>query len=105
MGLAQSIVLATAMSAGPARAADIIAGRAKSVQCATCHGPVGIATLPDAPNLAGQNQIYLMKALRDYKSGDRRNEMMSLMATTLSETDIENLAAFYESIEISVKKP
>ncbi|RTZ48289.1 cytochrome c [Candidimonas sp. SYP-B2681] len=93
------------MSAAPAGAADIAAGRAKSVQCATCHGPLGIATLPEAPNLAGQNKIYLIKALLDFKSGDRKNEMMSLMVAMLSDTDIQNLAAFYESLEISVKKP
>jgi cytochrome c553 len=104
-GAAPLIVLAAVMSASSARAADITAGRAKSVQCASCHGPVGIATLPEAPNLAGQNEIYLTKALRAYKAGDRKNEMMSLMVATLSDADIENLAAFYQSIEISVKKP
>ncbi len=101
----QLIVLGTLVSAGYAAAADISAGRAKSVQCATCHGPIGIATLPEAPNLAGQNQIYLIKALRDFKSGDRKNEMMALMVASLTDTDIENLAAFYQSLEISVKRP
>jgi cytochrome c553 len=86
-------------------AADVAAGRAKAVQCATCHGANGIATLPDAPNLAGQNEIYLVKALKDFKSGERKNEMMSLMVANLSDTDIENLAAFYQSIEITVKGP
>lgn len=80
-----------------AQAADVAAGKAKSVQCAACHGAKGMATLPEAPNLAGQNAIYLVKALNDFKSGARKNEMMSLMAAGLSDADIENLAAFYES--------
>jgi cytochrome c553 len=89
----------------PAQAADVAAGRAKAAQCAACHGMNGMATLPEAPNLAGQNEIYLAKALHDFKSGDRKNEMMSLMAAALSETDIENLAAYYQSIQITVKEP
>nr|WP_073103423.1 cytochrome c [Pollutimonas bauzanensis] len=91
--------------AAPAAAADVAAGRAKAVQCATCHGANGMATLPEAPNLAGQNEIYLVKALQDFKSGARKNEMMSLMVSGLSDSDIENLAAFYQSIEITVKQP
>lgn len=86
-------------------AADLEAGRAKAVQCAVCHGANGMATLPDAPNLAGQSEIYLAKALRDFKSGARKNEMMSMMAAGLSDADIENLAAYYQSIEVTVKQP
>lgn len=96
-------LLAMYMPARPSVAADLEAGRAKAVQCAVCHGANGIATLPDAPNLAGQNEIYLVKALHDFKSGARKNEMMSMMVAGLSDADIENLAAYYQSIEISVK--
>ncbi|NYT60992.1 cytochrome c [Alcaligenaceae bacterium] len=81
-----------------AQAADVAAGKAKSMQCAVCHGPQGIAISPDAPNLAGQNPIYLVKALNDFKSGARKDETMSLMAASLSDADIENLAAFYASL-------
>lgn len=89
---------------GSSWAADLAAGKAKAGQCAVCHGPRGIATLPDAPNLAGQNEIYLAKALRDFKSGARKNEMMNMMADGLSEQDIDNLAAYYQSIEIVLKE-
>jgi cytochrome c553 len=102
-GAALVALLAMYMPARPSVAADLEAGRAKAVQCAVCHGANGIATLPDAPNLAGQNEIYLVKALRDFKSGARKNEMMSMMVAGLSDADIENLAAYYQSIEISVK--
>ncbi len=92
-------VLGALSLTAPAWSADLAAGRAKAVQCATCHGMNGVATLPGAPNLAGQNAIYLAKALRDFKSGARKDEMMSLMVANLSDADIENLAAFYEGLE------
>lgn len=99
------LLLGTLSTAASVAAADVSAGRAKSVQCAVCHGPHGIATLPEAPNLAGQTDIYLVKALNDFKSGARKNEMMTMMVTNLSDADIENLAAYYQSIEIIVKEP
>ena len=89
---------AMASCASIAHAADIAAGRAKAVQCQACHGLDGIAKIPEAPNLAGQNEDYLVKALNDFKSGARNNEMMTLMAKPLSDTDIANLAAFYHSL-------
>jgi cytochrome c553 len=81
--------------AGSALAADPAAGKAKAAQCAACHGANGIAVLPDAPHLAGQNEIYLVKALKDYRSGARKHEQMSVMAKGLSDKDIDNLAAWY----------
>jgi cytochrome c553 len=87
----------TAMS--PAEAAgDAAAGRNKAKRCQTCHGLDGKATIPEAPNLAAQSEIYLLKALKDYQSGARKNEMMSVIAPNLSETDIADLAAYYASL-------
>ncbi len=84
------------MAAGtPVQAADPAAARSKAVQCAACHGADGVAVLPDAPNLAGQNALYLAKALKDYRSGARKHEQMNVMAKGLSDRDIENLAAYY----------
>lgn len=93
------------MSASPSWAADIEAGRTKAAQCAVCHGPTGMATAPDAPNLAGQNGMYLVKALRDFKSGVRHNEVMQMMVANLTDADIDSLAAYYSSIEVVVKQP
>jgi cytochrome c553 len=81
-----------------ASAADIAKGRAKAIQCQACHGMDGIAKIPEAPNLAGQNEDYLVKALKDFKSGARQNDMMSVVAKPLSDDDIANLAAFYHSL-------
>lgn len=97
-----AVLLATAL---PASAGDVAAGKARVGQCATCHGADGIAKMPDAPNLAGQNEAYLVKSLQDYRSGARQHEVMSVMAKGLSERDIADLAAYYSSIAITVKAP
>jgi len=87
-----------AMSHAAFAAGDVKAGRAKASACAACHGIDGMSKLPEAPNLAGQTEEYLVKALNDFRSGERKNEMMSMMAKTLSDADIANLAAYYHSL-------
>ena len=84
---------------------DAKAGRQKAEVCAVCHGLDGLAKIPEAPNLAGQSEGYLIEQITAFKSGERKNEMMSVVVQDLSETDIENLAAYYSGIEISVKAP
>jgi len=84
---------------------DPKAGRAKAESvCGVCHGVDGLAKIPEAPNLAGQSENYLTEQITAFKSGERKNEMMSVVVQDLSETDIENLAAYYSGIEISVGK-
>ena len=70
----------------------------KVVQCAACHGKDGIGTGPTFPNLAGQKVTYLMKAMRDDRSGKRSDEVMSIMAKDLKDEEITQLAAYYESL-------
>src|SRR5215213_7223752 len=98
--LAAGLVLA-----GPALAADARAGRGKAIVCQACHGLDGLSKHPEAPNLAGQIENYLAKSLGEYRSGERKNEMMTIVAKDLSEEDIANLAAFYASIQIEVIPP
>lgn len=97
--LAALLLLLAAWASAPALAADVQAGRAKAVQCQTCHGLDGKSKLPEAPNLGGQVEQYLVKALKDYRSGARKDEMMTMMAKPLSDADIANLAAFYSSLK------
>ena len=87
----------------PAIAADPVAGKAKAASCAVCHGPSGIATAPDAPNLAGQPEDYLVEQLRAYRGGGRKHEVMSLMAKPLSDADIANLAAWFTSQQVQLR--
>lgn len=68
----------------------------KATVCAACHGPQGISTNPLWPNLAGQHASYLLKQLHDFKIPDKRNApTMAPLVNTLSEKDMDSLAAFY----------
>jgi cytochrome c553 len=79
-------------------AADIEAGKKKAAEvCASCHGADGNSPAPNFPKIAGQPRTYLEKALKDYKTGERKNPIMAGMAAPLSEDDIENLAFYYSS--------
>ena len=86
-------------------AADVAAGKAKAgAVCAVCHGAQGIATLPNAPNLAGQPQIYLAEQLRNYRSGKRAHEVMSLIAKPLTDGEIDDLSAWYASLQLELRE-
>jgi cytochrome c553 len=63
--------------------------------CAACHGESGIATAPGIPHLAAQNREYLAAALRQYRSGERTAQAMRAVAGSLSDADIDTLAAWY----------
>jgi cytochrome c553 len=95
-----------AFAAGDGYAAgNVSAGRQKALMCQTCHGLDGSAKIPEAPSLAGQSIVYLTKALNDYRSGARKNDMMSLVAPRLNDKDVEDLAAYYSAIEVTVSPP
>lgn len=86
--------------AGTAVAADPAAGKEKAAVCAACHGADGNTPLtPDYPKLAGQPADYLAKALRDYKSGKRKNPLMAPQAQNLSKKDIQDLAAYFAGLK------
>ncbi len=74
-------------------------GRAKSTTCTACHGPDGRGTAPNYPVLAGQHAEYLVHALTQYRSGERKNAIMAGFATNLSDDDIADLAAWFASME------
>ncbi|HTQ00620.1 MAG TPA: cytochrome c [Casimicrobiaceae bacterium] len=90
-------IAAAAFASSAALAADIEAGKKKVQEvCAACHGiDGGTPTTPDYPKLAGQYPDYLAKALRDYKSGRRKNPIMAGMAQGLTDKDIENVSEYF----------
>ncbi len=89
-----------------AHAADARAGRVKVAGvCQACHGMDGLSKHPEAPNLAGQIENYLAKALTEYRSEVRRNEAMNIVSKELSDEDISNISAYYASIQIDVIPP
>jgi cytochrome c553 len=97
-----SLAVGVVLLAAPAVAADARAGRQKATTCQACHGLDGLSKHPEAPNLAGQIENYLVKALREYRSGERKNEMMTIVSKDLSDQDIDDLSAFYASIQVEV---
>ena len=80
-----------------AAAGDIAAGKQKSQVCATCHGEAGRSTNPLFPKLAGQVEDYLVHTIKAYRDGTRKNAVMQGMAASLSNSDIEDLAAYFHS--------
>ena len=91
-------VIAT-FSSGVLARGDAAAGQAKAKQvCAACHGENGDKPLqPEYPILAGQHVDYLAKALKDYKSGARKNAIMGAMAQPLTAKDISDVTAWFAS--------
>jgi cytochrome c553 len=103
--LATAAALLCAVLPWRAAAEDLAAGKAKAQSCAVCHGANGLSQMPGAPNLAGQTAIYVSEQLKNYRSGKRSNEIMSVIAKPLSDDEIANLAAWFESIRIQVTPP
>jgi cytochrome c553 len=94
MALAATVLLSSSAFAG-----DAAAGKAKAASCAACHGAEGISAIPMYPNLAGQKEVYLVKQLKAFKDGSRKDPVMSAMAMPLTDADMENLAAHYASLK------
>jgi len=103
---AAAALLAALTLPAQVQAQDIAKGRAKAqAACAMCHGLNGIASMPSAANLAGQPAIYTEEQLKAYRSGKRPHEVMGVIARTLSDEDIRNLAVWYAEIRITVEMP
>jgi cytochrome c553 len=74
-----------------------VAGKQKSQVCQSCHGVDGNSTNPMYPRLAGQYPDYIVQALSEYKSGERKNPIMSGFASSLSERDMQDIASYFAS--------
>ena len=87
------------------QAADPIKGKEKSAACVSCHGQDGISPSPIWPNLAGQHASYLAKQLHEFKkgvNGKRNNSIMYGISLTLSDDDISDISAYYESLDNAI---
>lgn len=105
MPLAAIAALVAIALAAPARAGDVGKGRqVAAAKCQMCHGLDGVAKLPDAANLAGQTEQYILTQMAAFRDKTRRNDMMSLVVPTLSENDVADVAAYYAAIEVKIVK-
>jgi len=93
-----------AQSPAPAGNAEI--GSQKVQMCQGCHGIPGWRTAyPEVyrvPKIAGQHQAYLVKALQEYKNGSRQHPSMRAIASSLSDADMANIAAYYAQLGLRV---
>jgi len=80
-------------------AADAAAGKTKAAVCAACHGADGHSLSPLWPNLAGQKEAYLVKQIKAFRDGVRKDPTMSPMAAGLTDDDVDNLAAYFSSLK------
>ncbi len=97
--LLSGLVVCGALASAQALAVgDAQAGQQKAAPCAACHGQDGNSLAPNFPKLAGLGIGYLVKQLRDFKSGEARdNPLMAGQVAGLSEQDMEDLAAYYNA--------
>ena len=90
------------LAANSAHAAgDVEAGKVKAITCKGCHGIPGynnVYPTYKVPKVGGQNYEYLVLALHGYKSGERIHPTMDLQAQSLSDTDIEDISAYFASL-------
>lgn len=92
-------IFCSLLAFGNSYAADIEAGKGTAAICAGCHGADGHAANPEWPNLAGQNVKYIENQLKAFQNGNRKNELMSPMAQSLSADDVANVAAYFNSLK------
>ncbi|MGC1331709.1 MULTISPECIES: c-type cytochrome [unclassified Pseudomonas] len=97
-----SLLLAVGITGVAQAAGDPAAGQAKAAVCGACHGPDGNSMAPNFPKLAGQGDRYLEKQLHDIKSGKRQVPEMTGLLTNLSDQDLADLAAYFNSQKGSV---
>lgn len=97
------VLAADAAPADAAPVGDAQAARNKISMCIGCHGIPGYkASFPEVyhvPMIAGQNAEYLVSALKDYASGARTFPTMEVIAQSLSEQDMADLAAYYSTLK------
>lgn len=100
--LAGGLMLACAV---PASAQDARVGRDKAQQCSLCHGELGIANVPNAPNLAGENASYVAAQLKAFRGGKREHHQMTIIASGLTDEDIADLSAWFAKIKVEATAP
>lgn len=89
------------ISAGSLMAAgNAETGKTKAATCLACHGPDGNSIAPNFPNLAAQGEAYMVKQMKAFKAGERKDATMNAMAMALDDQAMEDIAAFYSSQKI-----
>lgn len=86
---------ATGRTKAAAKSDPVSAGKAAAAGCAGCHGEGGISKTAGMPNLAGLDPKYIIAAVKAYKSGERKSDMMKTLVSALTDTELENIALYF----------
>jgi cytochrome c553 len=99
--IATSFVVASMLTLSGSAYADAAAGQSaySARGCIGCHGAGGKSTVPTYPSLQGKDAAFMRQNLTDFRSGARKEPTMNAMAAGLSDADIENLAAYIDSLK------
>jgi len=97
LALAAAAVLSSPAMAAGSLVGDAAAGQAKAVTCGACHGADGNSAVPNFPKLAGLGEKYLLKQMKDIRSGLRPVAAMAGQVDNMSDQDLADIAAFYDS--------
>ena len=81
--------------AGPAKPDPLSAGKAAASGCAGCHGDTGISSTPGMPNLVGLDPKYVVAAVKAYKGGQRKNDMMKTLVSAVTDAELDNIALYF----------
>ena len=111
-----ALAAALALMAGSADAGDVDKGKAKAVMCVACHGATGAGAHPEIPNLAGQNETFMIAQIQAFRRSDmgrakpgesavRYDPVMGHQAAALTDADAADLAAYYSSRPCVAPKP
>jgi cytochrome c553 len=84
-----------ANGANAAAADPVQAGKTAAAGCAGCHGDSGISKTPGMPSLVGLDPKVLVAAMKAYKSGQRKNDMMKSMLASVTDVSMNNIALYY----------
>ena len=94
------------VTSGSAIAGNAEAGKTKSAACGGCHGVDGNSPVADFPKLAGQNEAYIVKQVKDFKANSaRKNEIMFGMVAAVSDEDAADIGAYFQAQSISQAAP
>lgn len=92
-----SLMISLFVNAEEASTPDLSAAQKKAAVCAACHGADGNSVIALNPKLAGQHPKYLTKQLHDFKTGKRKSAVMNGIAASLSDEDMQDLAAYFST--------
>lgn len=84
-----------AAKTGAAKPGPLEAGKSAAAACAGCHGDNGVSRTPGTPSLVGLDAKYLVAAMKAYKAGQRKNDVMQAMVAALGDSDANDIALYY----------